>query len=1478
MNEKKEKIDAEFLEIQKEILIYKDPQKHLPIIKKTIAANDKEFKKKKAEFEDELLKLNQEISMTDLNAVSMFAALETELANARNSELNHEKNQTTQELKRFKISQDRLLAKFKKDEENSIKMLEKVLKNNPADPVESLTTDHITSTIRRKDIFDALIQDLKDICANRKKVLSMTYRNQMKEIRSKSNYQAQVLRSYLARMKTQLAERDIEISAIESRAITQEDLIYDIMETIIDMHGGDPEENARMRREMRRNLEKDNKFLSKGNYLIKKMKNFLDERMEVAKEQIPVDGIDDNRPFSQKSHHIKNSINQDSTEIKNCDEVECVKIAKNESCDDLDDYYHREKYEYISKINKRRLHFYRYNYETQVFLKKTGKVRLPILRRKKKKLTEADLLPDEFDNLYSDDDSPEAQAKFKAANDFINKQRLKKLGLIDGDSSEEFEEKILLLGGRKRAKSAKLINSNKLPKLGKKKYFSDEPLDRTLQSLMPKKSRRILNESNKNNSENKSIPNHDYKNDTLAIVDGKIGFIKDGKFVEVDPSEHEGKSGYFKDGKFIEIDPGKGFPEGIEDGTFVILNGKTGIIKDGKFVEVDPNRPLPDGTVAVVDGVEGVYINGKFVPKKPDKDGVYIDGKFIPLDELKDKENIPEGTFAVINGKNCVFKDGKFIPIDESQLDIPEDAVFAIVDGKPGYIKDGKFVQLDQDQLIQAIFDNVEENKDKEKNEQKNGFYINGEFVEFDPEKGIPEGIPDGTIGVVDGKTGVFINGKFVPSQNGYFKDGKFIEFDPEKDGIPSDIPDGTEAIINGQAGVFKNGVFIPNSVKNDNEQKTVNGYFTDGKFIELKDGEIPADLPDGTAVIINGQTGIIKDGKFIPMDPNECGINQSGYFKDGKFIPFDPQNGIPDDIPDGTIAIINGQAGVFKDGKFIPNNQENNDHRSGYYKDGKFIEFDPEKDGIPIDIPDGTIGMINGKKGIFKNGKFIPIEQEKRNRSGYYIDGKFIPFDPEKDGIPENIPDGTIGEINGQQGIFKDGRFIPFTQEELEQMKQPGYFKDGKFIPIDPNNMNDIPDGSFGVMNGQKGFFKNGKFIPINEHNGPRAGYFKDGKFIPIDDPNDPNIPPDAQIVYMLPDGTIVSQEDIRKLYPGLNDAQIYQRIRRHFDTSPRNHRNNENNWPPSDGYEYRPPDPLYRIEPLKICFPKHSRSEMRKKKHPPRVELTPEQIRELMYNSPNIQFDPNTAALANQCQAKNMFGICNFRKNDDEAKSPRRYRPTTGMKKGNQQVNRSEPSNNGPLYFVRSFENNPVLPPLKTPDLPTMLNNQESNPNTLSPQRRQHLKSQSAYQKVTATFMKNGSDYAVPPLDDFQREILEETPKQSSRIFGFSPTNNRRNHSSTRKTVVPPLNSQNVHSKEEIYLAIDGSSPKSPSRNYRNNLFGDEDELFDEDLINTTATGKIHSRQRIHGNKQELKLLKPTSPRENSLSKFSRMQKPPK
>lgn len=105
------------------------------------------------------------------------------------------------------------------------------------------------------------------------------------------------------------------------------------------------------------------------------------------------------------------------------------------------------------------------------------------------------------------------------------------------------------------------------------------------------------------------------------------------EFVDVDPSRYEWKSGYFKDGVFVPFDPENGIPEGLPDGTFVILNGQPGYIKDGKFVPCDPNNGvIPDGTAANIDGVEGVYINGKLFPNDENndmKDGSIdiVDGK-----------------------------------------------------------------------------------------------------------------------------------------------------------------------------------------------------------------------------------------------------------------------------------------------------------------------------------------------------------------------------------------------------------------------------------------------------------------------------------------------------------------------------------------------------------------------------------------------------------------------------------------------------------------------------------------------------------------------------------------------------------------------------------------------------------------------------------------------------------------------------------
>lgn len=68
--------------------------------------------------------------------------------------------------------------------------------------------------------------------------------------------------------------------------------------------------------------------------------------------------------------------------------------------------------------------------------------------------------------------------------------------------------------------------------------------------------------------------------------------------------------------------------------------------------------------------------------------------------------------------------------------------------------------------------------------------------------------------------------------------------------------------------------------------------------------------------MILNGQPGNIKDGKFVPCDPN-YGV-----------------------IPDGTAANIDGVEGAYINGKLFPNDDNN-------------------------DMKDGSVDIVDGKKGV---------------------------------------------------------------------------------------------------------------------------------------------------------------------------------------------------------------------------------------------------------------------------------------------------------------------------------------------------------------------------------------------------------------------------------------------------------------------------------------------------------------------------------
>ncbi|KAK8835236.1 hypothetical protein M9Y10_011726 [Tritrichomonas musculus] len=1265
---KKEAImNKQIEEMEHEMDILHDSQESYNMVKKQICRNEKEYRKKIGDYEKEMMLLKQEISNLSQNSSSLFSSLNNDLQNARESQLLNEKNLTENQFNQIKMVQERLFTKFLKDESESAHNMETILKNNQQDPFSPMTIDQQNSISRRKAIFPTLINELREISQTSQKVKTTDFENQIKIIRTNQQTKSTALKSYLNRMKTDLVYRESEIATVKSQCLLVEDLTYDIMEIAIKLIGEyETEERITERTQLRIEVQKFDKFISKGDHITRKLENFMGNRIETAKEQLIIDGSFNSRPNSSLSSVEKRARSNKEINIKNG--------------------------------------FTLYNFETRTDMKRRQKVRIPELVTRRGPVTDADLEPDEFE---------------------------------------------------------------------------------------------------------------EYKYNKFVISDGKIGYLKSGKFVEVDTSQYDGKTGYFKDGAFIPFDPSGGIPEGLPDGTFVILNGQPGYIKDGKFIPCNPSKGvIPDGTQAFVNGVEGRFIDGKFVPNE-DQNGVFIDGKFVPLDQIDDPSKIKDGTLAVVNGQKGIFKDGKFVPFDEDKLSnlVPPGAELVNVDGRLGYYdKDGNFVEVNPDEVIQ---------KNNDTNSiPKNGIFINGKFVEFDPEKGIPEDIPDGTFGIINGQPGVFQDGKFVPCKNGYIdSNGNFVEFN-ENDGIPSDLPEGTVVVFKGKTGRIIDGKFVPDEEEgNEKDGSKVNGYFDkDGNFHPFDSNadvsELISSLPEGTTIVLNGVTGVIKDGKFVPTDPSECDMPQNGYFtKDGKFVAVDPNN-IPDDIPDGTVMIINGQLGVFKDGKFVPNKSEEDeeDNKTGYFDaNGNFVPFNPE-DGIP-NVPDGTIGIVNGHRGIFKNGKFIPIEgnifpdeneADSNAPNGYYDEeGNFIAF--EGDDIPfDKIPDGTVGFFNGKKGIFKNGQFIPFTDDQLQQKGSGYYDSEGNFIPIDPDqaDFSGIPDGTFGVINGQQGVFRNGQFIPFKPINPNaskkvtgigRPGYIDDdGNFIPMD-PNDPNFPANKKVVFMMNDGTVITQEMMRRLYPGLADKDIYNRLRygrfrKHSITPYRK------GCPDDDSCNYEwfskcpredpdwVPDPLYRIQPLKFKFP--DRSELKKKKVKPKPELTPEQLRALIANSPYVQFDPETAAkfMNGQNGNNNFFGICNFKKNernddDDEQKSPRRGRAlATSYANGrrNQKVSRSGPPQKDSLFIIKSSEQKKgknILPLNSNRynssskfDLNDDMNYLRSGDFTNS---RTSVKS--AYQKMRSNLnMRTNlpNEIEAPPLDDFQRKILSSDEPNSQVI----------------------------------------------------------------------------------------------------------------
>ena len=1353
-NEKKIKINEEMKEIEKDLSFFQDPDR-ISIVKQKTFNNDKVFVKKQTDYKEEIMKLSQEISMVETNAESMFKNLENELKNARSSELAYEKNQTQQILKVCSISFDRILNKFKKEEKDSIMALEKVLKEKSSDPVLSLTTDNNSSVSRRKHVLDPLIKDLQDILQKLYSISSKATKAKIKEIKINGKNKISLLKSYLSRMKAKLAERDLEISSTESLLYTEEGLLYDIMETLIDMKNGpESKKYAQKMRQLRLFAENANHFISKTNYMVTEFSKLLNDKMEKAKENFAIDGIYDNRPFSQKSSFSFFQNQYVSLNYPN-EKQDLISLKY-----DNISQYTRDKIEYMSRIDRylkinqrKKISAYRHTNFFKTYLQKTSKVRIPILWHRPKVYTDEDLLPDKIDeNLFS-----HSNDICQETNDFIQKQRLRRLGLYNLDSSEEWEEKIRLLGGRKRPKSQKALISKKINKKLKRCY-SNEPIDDSLNALI----------SNSCKGNEKCV---------LASFNGKIGFLKDGKFIEIDPSNYHNQNGYFKDGKFISVENENDIFNNVEDGTVVIINGKAGIIKDGKFIPLENESGEPG---------EKIFVNDKFIPKVSDKSGYYVDGHFIHLNSNEDTfvidENgniisvkngeklvLPDGTVAEINGKKGVIINGKFVPVDEAKLNIPKNAELAIVDGKLGYIKDGEFIPLNSDAILSALATNSSVDQ-----EAKDGVFINGKFIPLAEIDNLPEElknqIKNGTIGIIDGKPVVFKDGKFVPlNDDNINNDGILVDFDNIPDEMKNQIKDGTIGILNGKPVIFQDGKFIPIDK---------NMVFKDGKFVELDSNTSLADIPDGTVAIINGVKGIIQNGKFVP-DGNAESLTNG----------FQIVNSADDlsKLPDGTNVIFNGQMGIIQNGKFVPLNPNSSnpfENKSGYFKDGKFIPIDLDdiEKGL-LNIEDGTRAIINGKSGVFMNNKFIPddftdkshenvVDDNFSNKTGFIIDGKFVEFDPET-GDLSKIPNGTVGYFKGKKGIFQDGKFIPLDDSHCHQT---GYYKDGKFIPIDSANIHCIPDGSFGCLNGKRGIFKNGKFIPIDDESPSflRPGYFKNGQFIPID-PN--NIPLDKNIVFMMGDGTIITRDVLKKMYPGL-----YALYKSHHRITPYNTKNpneSKKNWP--DNCEVRPPDPLYKIEPIK--FPKHPSSFNKPEKR--QVELSPEEIRKLMYQSPNIQFDPATTAKINDT---GLFSNCNLfclNFKPSEPLTPRRNYVKGIKNKSSLQVYKSDQSaisrnkyDDNAFSILQSYHNKNIM--LNEDDLPNKscmkhgIINNLNRKDQMTPQRLQHMKAQSAYQKFdyfstpnNVKFAKNNDE--ATPQSKHKSLIVDVKEQMKSRIYNL-------------------------------------------------------------------------------------------------------------
>lgn len=188
----------------------------------------------------------------------------------------------------------------------------------------------------------------------------------MEIIRNNQQQKATALRSYLNRMKTDIFYRESEIATVKSQFLLVEDLTYDIMEIAIQLLG-EYETNERIeeRTSKRKEVEKLNNFISKGDHITRKHETFLNGQIEIAKEQLIVDGSFNDRPNSSMTKIEEKEFNKEIIFAENANQ------------------------------------FTLYNYKTRTEMKKKKMVRIPLLINRRAPLIAADLEPDEFELLHS---------------------------------------------------------------------------------------------------------------------------------------------------------------------------------------------------------------------------------------------------------------------------------------------------------------------------------------------------------------------------------------------------------------------------------------------------------------------------------------------------------------------------------------------------------------------------------------------------------------------------------------------------------------------------------------------------------------------------------------------------------------------------------------------------------------------------------------------------------------------------------------------------------------------------------------------------------------------------------------------------------------------------------------------------------------------------------------------------------------------